>query len=226
MPRVGFESTIPALSKHALDKAAAMICVFLSQWTRNPVPVILLLIENCLIFLYTYMYIHAYVCVLTYLRSWALLEELTIVQSLRNPPAFYGTRRFNTVFTRALHWSLSWAISIQSTPSHPVYVCIYIYISAVPIRCIKSYSPTMFVSLRLCGVNIFTVQHPILVKWYVVTRQQLLCNKRPRHHSDKHVFLREHNCIRKGVIMNALILAWEREMVCAHAHLKHMTGCK
>jgi hypothetical protein len=24
------------------------------------------------------------------------------------------------VFTRALHWSLSWAISIQSTPSHPI----------------------------------------------------------------------------------------------------------
>jgi hypothetical protein len=23
-------------------------------------------------------------------------------------------------FTRALHWSLSWAISIQSTPSHPI----------------------------------------------------------------------------------------------------------
>jgi hypothetical protein len=27
---------------------------------------------------------------------------------------------FNTVFTRALHWSVSWAISIQSTPSHPI----------------------------------------------------------------------------------------------------------
>jgi hypothetical protein len=50
---------------------------------------------------------------LTYLRSWALLEELSIVQPLKNPPAFYGTRRFNTVFIRALHWSLSWAISIQ-----------------------------------------------------------------------------------------------------------------
>jgi hypothetical protein len=38
----------------------------------------------------------------------------------RTSHAFYGTRRFNTVFTRALHWSLSWAISIQSTPSHPI----------------------------------------------------------------------------------------------------------
>jgi hypothetical protein len=39
--------------------------------------------------------------ILTYLRSWALLEELPIVQPLKNSPAFYGTRRFNTVFTRA-----------------------------------------------------------------------------------------------------------------------------
>jgi hypothetical protein len=43
----------------------------------------------------------------TYLRSWALLEEPPIVQPLKNPPAFYGTRSFNTVFTRALQWSLS-----------------------------------------------------------------------------------------------------------------------
>jgi hypothetical protein len=44
--------------------------------------------------------------------SW---ESLT-VQPLKNFPAYYGTRRFNTVFTWALHWSLS----IQSTPSHPI----------------------------------------------------------------------------------------------------------
>jgi hypothetical protein len=29
------------------------------------------------------------------------------LQEPPSPPAFYGTRRFNTVFTRALHWSLS-----------------------------------------------------------------------------------------------------------------------
>jgi hypothetical protein len=57
---------------------------------------------------------------LTYLRSWALIEKLPIVQSLKLFPAFYKTRRFITVFTRALHWSLSWARSIQSIPSHPI----------------------------------------------------------------------------------------------------------
>jgi hypothetical protein len=55
-------------------------------------------------------------------HSWssALLEKLPIVQPLENFPAFYGTRRFTTAFTRALHWSLSWARSIQSPPSHPI----------------------------------------------------------------------------------------------------------
>jgi hypothetical protein len=32
----------------------------------------------------------------TYLRSWALLEKPPIVQPLKNFPAFYGNRRFNT----------------------------------------------------------------------------------------------------------------------------------
>jgi hypothetical protein len=52
--------------------------------------------------------------------SWALLEKLPIVQPLKNFPAFYGTRKFITAFTRALHWSLSLARSIQSIPSHPI----------------------------------------------------------------------------------------------------------
>jgi hypothetical protein len=52
--------------------------------------------------------------------SWALLEEPPIAQLLRNFPTFHGTRRFISVFTRALHWSLSWAWSIQSISSHPI----------------------------------------------------------------------------------------------------------
>jgi hypothetical protein len=34
-------------------------------------------------------------------------------------PAFYGTRRVITAFTRARNLSLSWASPIQSMPSHP-----------------------------------------------------------------------------------------------------------
>jgi hypothetical protein len=37
----------------------------------------------------------------------AHLEERPNLQLLKNFPAFCGTRRSITVFTRALHWSLS-----------------------------------------------------------------------------------------------------------------------
>jgi hypothetical protein len=51
--------------------------------------------------------------------SWALLERSLVVRALDSFPAFYGTRRSNTEFTRALHLSLSWARPIQSTSSNP-----------------------------------------------------------------------------------------------------------
>jgi hypothetical protein len=44
---------------------------------------------------------------LTHLWSRALLGKPPIVQLLKNFLAFYGTRRFLTVLTSALHWSLS-----------------------------------------------------------------------------------------------------------------------
>jgi hypothetical protein len=43
----------------------------------------------------------------THSWRWALLQKPPIVQLPKKFPAFYGTRRFITVFTRALHWSLS-----------------------------------------------------------------------------------------------------------------------
>jgi hypothetical protein len=52
--------------------------------------------------------------------GWALLEKPQVVQLLKNFPTFYGTRRFNTVITRAPHWSLSWVRSIQSIPRYPI----------------------------------------------------------------------------------------------------------
>jgi hypothetical protein len=61
---------------------------------------------------------HSYL--LTYLRSWSLLEKLSIVQPFKKFPEFYGTQRFVAVFTRDLHWSLSWASSIQYIPSHTI----------------------------------------------------------------------------------------------------------
>jgi hypothetical protein len=60
---------------------------------------------------------------LTYLRSWALLEESPIVQPLKNFPASYGTRRFNTVFTPIpyMHSSSPHSCYIPR-PSHPSWL--------------------------------------------------------------------------------------------------------
>jgi hypothetical protein len=76
--------------------------------------------------------------------------EAATVQVLKNFQAFYGTQRYITVFTRALYWSLSWARSIQSVPSHPA-----------PLRSIFqvrdflwSYATSLFFMVRSC------VPHP------------------------------------------------------------------
>jgi hypothetical protein len=55
-------------------------------------------------------------------RSVTLLEKPPVVQLLKNFPAFYGTRRFITVFARALHWYLNSVISIQFIPLHPASI--------------------------------------------------------------------------------------------------------
>jgi hypothetical protein len=46
-------------------------------------------------------------------------ETTTRERPLDSLPAFFGTRRFNTKFTRALHLFQSWARPIQSTSPHP-----------------------------------------------------------------------------------------------------------
>jgi hypothetical protein len=46
--------------------------------------------------------------------SRGLLEKLTVSQLVKKFPAFYGTRRFITAFTRARHLSLSWAGRLAS----------------------------------------------------------------------------------------------------------------
>jgi hypothetical protein len=42
-----------------------------------------------------------------------LLEKLTVTQLVKKFPTLYGPRGFMTVFTRACHWILFWASSIQ-----------------------------------------------------------------------------------------------------------------
>jgi len=61
---------------------------------------------------HTMSYLLAYIltCLLTYLLNpWfrVSLEKLTSLQLVKKFPAFYGTRRFITTFTRARHLFLS-----------------------------------------------------------------------------------------------------------------------
>jgi hypothetical protein len=49
-------------------------------------------------------------------------SEPPVAHLLKDFPTLYGTRRFITVFTRALNWCLSWARSIQSIP--PRHICL------------------------------------------------------------------------------------------------------
>jgi hypothetical protein len=80
------------------------------------------------------------------------------VQLFENFTAFYGNRRFITVFTRALHWSLSRARQIESIPLHsnypPIYALAFLVVSFLlavpPISYMHSYSPPF-------------VQHPPLL---------------------------------------------------------------
>jgi hypothetical protein len=55
------------------------------------------------------------------LSPWSrvLLEKASVTQLFKNSPR-YGTRRFITVFTAALHWYLSWARSIHSIPPNHI----------------------------------------------------------------------------------------------------------
>jgi hypothetical protein len=50
----------------------------------------------------------------------SLFEKPPAMQLLKDFPIFHGTRRFITVFRKAVHWSLSWATSIQSVPLHTI----------------------------------------------------------------------------------------------------------
>jgi len=90
-----------------LDESGGMGCIYVEGWLKP----IFSLYLTCLLthLLITYL--------LTYLLtpcSRVLLEKLTGSQLVLKFPAFYGTRRFITAFTRAHHLSLSWTSSIQS----------------------------------------------------------------------------------------------------------------
>jgi hypothetical protein len=107
------EKLSPDMSEIMLVKSVHKTHSCTIQWSR---------IAKLWIFHLSIMLHQLFSCLLsafiTYLWSWALVEKLPIVQLLKDFPAFYGTRRFITVFMRALHWSLSSARLILILPTH------------------------------------------------------------------------------------------------------------
>jgi hypothetical protein len=105
----------------------------------------------------------------TSLTPWnRVLEKLIVTQLVTKPPAFYGTRRFIIVFTKARYWSLSCASWIQSTTFHPIY-CIIILLSTPR-------SSEWSLPFRISDRNFACISHlthsccmPCLILLYLVT---------------------------------------------------------
>jgi hypothetical protein len=70
---------------------------------------------------------------LALLTPWSrvVLEKLTVTHLLKKFPSFYGTRKSITVFTRARHWSVSWATFKPSSHTH-IFLCPFLPSNIVP----------------------------------------------------------------------------------------------
>jgi len=87
--------------------------------------------------------------------STVLLEKLVVTHKVKKFPAFYGTRRFITVFTRSPHWSLFWAQSVQSTTSHSISLRFVLILSS-NLRLVSSFWSLPF---RFSAQNFIRISH-------------------------------------------------------------------
>jgi len=109
-----------------------------------------------------------------------ILEKPIVVQLDKKFPAFYVTRRFITVFTRAHHWSLLWARWIQSTLSHTISLK---SILGLPSALFPSGFPTQILCAFLIShiratysdnLILFWLDHPYNIWWSVQVMKLLI----------------------------------------------------
>jgi hypothetical protein len=92
-------------------------------------------------------------------RSRALLERPLDVRPLDSFPAFHGTRRFNTEFTRALHLFLSLAWPIQSTSPHRTFPRSTLILSThLPLGLPSGLFPSVFPSNNLYAFLFYPIR--------------------------------------------------------------------
>ena len=115
----------------------------------------------------TFVYVHICMCI-TYvffcsmyeLTQWiiVLLETLTDSQPSKKFPAFYGTRRLITAFTRAHHLFLSWARSCLS--SHFLKIHFNIIFPSMPRSCKCSLSLRIPYKNPVCSSPTYVLHAP------------------------------------------------------------------
>jgi hypothetical protein len=136
------------------------------------------------------------------LTSWSrvLPKTLIVFQLVKIFAAFYGNRRFVTVFTRARHWSLSWARCIQSTPSHPISLRFILMLSFPMVSSLRTFQPKLCIHLsslpyvlHVPSISSSWLDHTIFDEAYnllssslsSLLRRPITCSSLTKHHAMK-----------------------------------------
>jgi len=107
-------------------------------------------------------------------RSRVLLEKLIITQIAEKFHTFYGTQGFINVFTKACHWSLSWARQSQSTPSYSIFLRFILVLSSHLFLGLPKWS----LLFRFSNQNTVAISHLFHV-WQLETEIDFFCCSLP-----------------------------------------------
>jgi hypothetical protein len=98
----------------------------------------------------------------------SFLQTQIVLQLVNKFPAFYGTRRFITAFTRARHLSLSWARSIQSTPYQPISLRSILILSSLLRQGLSCYVLLLGFLIRTLSTSLPFVPHAAPISFFLI----------------------------------------------------------
>jgi hypothetical protein len=82
--------------------------------------------------------------------NWVLTQKLLVAHLFKNFSTFYDTWRFLIMFTRALHWSLSWSRWIEPVPPHRLSVRPILILSFCHIMLMQIQDPFWWKNIHNC----------------------------------------------------------------------------